>query len=54
MNKVFLQAAMDDECDPDLAVEIHLYIERLLNAGLRTRLITLIKVPWLGCCALVP
>ena len=35
---------LDDELDPDLVADIRLYIERLLDGGLRARLIALIKV----------
>lgn len=42
---VILQAVvLDDELDPDLVADIRLYIERLLDEGLRARLIALIKV----------
>lgn len=35
---------LDDELDSDLIADIRLYVEKLLDAGLRTRLIALIKV----------
>lgn len=35
---------LDDELDADLVADIRLYIERLLDGGLRARLIALIKV----------
>lgn len=39
---------LDDELDADVVADIRLYIERLLEGGLRARLIALIKVRMLG------
>lgn len=39
---------LDDELDADIVADIRLYIERLLEGGLRARLIALIKVRMLG------
>jgi hypothetical protein len=35
---------LDEELDPNLVVDIQNYVEKLLDSGLRSRLISLIKV----------